>query len=478
MKHFKIALVEAAPKSTHLLGRAYLPRLGMSTIGAILKSRGYKCDLWFKPMSAEEEQRLQQYDIVGISSLTCTIPDAYRLADYLKQTSSFVVMGGPHVTFMPEEALDHCDYVVMGEGDVTFADLIVALGNGEPPDAIPGLVYGIPGDRIHYTGPSEIVEYPSLPSPDFTLSPQLDAGRIPPVVATSRGCPHSCSFCSVTPVFGRRYRFKRNEQVIAELRPILDRSVCFSDDNLCGNTERTKSLLRDMIAQNAVPLRWSGQMCVRTACDNELLELMHETRCRIMYVGIESIPPGALNSYSNSHEADDIRRCVDGLHDHDIGIHGMFMVGSKDGAETVREIVDYAVDTDMDTIQICSLTPFPGTKSCEKVNGHLLHRIWDFYDGIHVVVEPEDCSAYDMQMAIVDGMKRFYSVARVVTSFRHGRGWRLRYRAHGYQLIRKWERENARYIRYLRRNYCQRSLGSEQTVHRIRRPEPTPMAVS
>lgn len=455
MNHFKIALVEATSRSTHVYSRTYLPRVGIATLGAILNNIGYACDLWFKPMSFEEEEQLRQYDIVGIGSLSCTISDAYRLADSLRKNSTIVVMGGPHVTFMPEEALDHCDYVVIGEGDSTFPGLIAALEKKKSLKNIPGLAYRLSGGDIHYTGPADVVDYANLPSPDFSLSPQVKPGEIPPIIATSRGCPHNCSFCSVTAVFGRRYRFKRNEQVIAELRPILNHSICFGDDNFCANQKRTKSLLRHMIAENAVPLRWSGQMCVESAFDNELLSLMQETRCRIVYVGIESVNPDTLKKYGKVHKVDAIRRCVDNLHQHNIGIHGMFVVNSNDRIETVQEIADYAIATDIDTIQIFSLTPFPGTASYEENKNDLLHQEWDIYDGMHVVVEPRECSAYNMQMAIVHEMKRFYSIRRTVSAFRRGRGWRVRYRAGGHYLMRRWVKENAEYIERLRTGYYQ-----------------------
>ena len=453
MKRPRVALVEASSSSTHVYSRTYLPRVGIPTLGAILKSLGYECDLWFQSMSAVKEEQLRQYDIVGIGSLTNTVPEAYRLADSCKRTGTIVVMGGPHVTFMPEEALVHCDYVVIGEGDVTFPALVAALAKGESPDAIPGLAYRLPGGDIHYTGPADAVDYANLPSPDFSLSPQVRPGRTPPIVVTSRGCPHNCTFCSVTAVFGRRYRFKQNEQVIAELRPVLNRSVCFGDDNFCAHPTRAKSLLRDMIAQNAVPLRWAGEMCVGDASDEELLSLMQETRCRIMYVGIESVDPETLKKFGKAHEVEAIGRCIENLHNHNIGIHGMFVVGMDDNVETVREIVDYAIATDIDTIQICPLTPLPGTAVYEEFRGRLLHREWGDFDGMHMVVEPRRCSVYDLQMAIVREMQRFYSLKRVVGAHRRGRGWRVKYRTGGHYLIRRWIRENADYIERLRTGF-------------------------
>lgn len=445
----RIALVETASSSTHVYSRTYLPRVGIATIGAVLKGRGYECGLWFQAISPVGIEQLLSYDLVGIGALSNTVAEGYRLADCLKERGKTVVMGGTHVSFMPEEALEHCDYVVTGEGDVSFPALVESLSSGESPETIPGLAFKRADGAVHLTGPAAPVDFASLPSPDFSLSPQIDPDDIPPIIVTSRGCPHDCVFCSVTTTFGRQYRFKNTGQVIDELRPVLHRSVCFGDDNFCASPPRTKALLREMLAQKAVPLRWAGEMCVGAAKDGELLDLMQATRCRIMYVGIESVDAGTLKAYGKAHNLDGVGHCVERLHAHDIGIHGMFVVGPDDPPGMARRIVDYAIANDLDTIQIMSLTPFPGTRCYESYEERLLHRDWRYYDGIHVVARPLHCSAREMQLEIIHQMQRFYSLRGLVRAWAPGRGWRLKYRAGGYVLARRWERENKVYLERL-----------------------------
>ncbi len=453
MPNLKVALVEAISKATHVYSRTYLPRAGVATLGAVLKNLGYSCEIFIHLLSAEEETQLEKYDVVGIGSLSSTIDEAYLLADRLRSKKITVVMGGPHVTFMPEEALAHCDFAVLGEGERSLPELLSAIENKRSLESVKGIVFKRPDGSIHYTGPSDFVDYKSLPSPDFTLSQHVTFENIPPIITTSRGCPHDCSFCSVTSVFGRKYRFKDKEQVISELQAVKHRSVCFGDDNFCANSVRTKKLLRAMIEADAVPLRWSGQMCVEAASDKELLGLMKETRCRIVYVGIESVDPETLKKYGKAHQVDAIKRCVDNLHEHGIGIHGMFVVDSCDKPEAARNIVDYAIKTDIDTIQIFSVTPFPGTRSFTENKKNIIHQQWRKYDGMHVIVKPEKCSAYDMQMAIVDQMNRFYSIRRVLTAYRKNRGWRLKYRLGGHILMQRWVKENKIYIESLRSGF-------------------------
>ncbi|MFP3981422.1 MAG: hypothetical protein ACLFUY_08515 [Desulfobacterales bacterium] len=153
-----------------------------------------------------------------------------------------------------------------------------------------------------------------------------------------------------------------------------------------------------------------------------------------------------MKKYGKSHQVDAVGQCVEKLHSHGIGIHGMFVVDTDDTPDTAMRIVDYAIETDIDTIQIFSLTPFPGTRAFEENKDRILHRRWNYYDGMHVVVEPRHTSADEMQRAIIDQMKRFYSLKRGLTAYRPHRGWRMKYRLGGYVLLKRWEKENQDYL--------------------------------
>ncbi len=335
-----------------------------------------------------------------------------------------VVMGGPHVTFRVEEALDHCDYVVLGEGEATFSALVAALADGRSPQGIPGLGFRLSSGEVHRSAPPPSVDYAQLPSPDFSLCPHME--KPPPIVVTSRGCPNNCTFCTVRAMFGGQYRFKKNTQVIAELHPILDKSVFFGDDNFCAVPERTNQLLKEMMAHEAVPLRWSTQICVDDASDSRVLDLMQRTRCCLVYVGIESIDPSTLRKFRKTHNVDSIGRCIENLHKHNIDVHGMFVVHPDDVPADIDRMAEFAIEASLDRFQICVLTPFPGTHAYEEWQSRIMHHDWQYYDGLHVVVRPSRCSAYEMQMAAYRAMERFYSPKRVVESHRRNRFWRLK----------------------------------------------------
>jgi len=450
VKVSRIALVEAASPLTHVYSRVILPRVGIPTIAAIMTKLGYRTDVFFQSERRVTAEELRGYDIVGIGTLTNTAPAAYELADAVRGSAT-VVMGGPHPTFMPEEALAHADYVVLVEGEDTFPALVRVLESGGDRAGVNGIAYRNGTGEVHKTPPAARVDYASLPSPDFTLARRNGRSGIPPIVVTSRGCPHDCCFCSVTSLYGRRYRFKSTEQVLSEVRPVVRRSVNVGDDNFCANPGRAKELLREMIARDLVPKRWSCQCTVGAASDDELLELMRRTRCRMAYIGIESVRPETLAAFGKAHEVEAIAGSIENFHRHDIGVHGMFVVSMDDPVDTPHQIVDYALRHDIDTIQVFALTPFPGTPSFRQLEGRLLHREWQYFDGMHVVVRPSTCTPYELQVSLIGALNRFYSLGHALSSYRRRRGWRVKYRLGGHFNMRRLTRENRGYVERLRR---------------------------
>ncbi len=153
---------------------------------------------------------VEGFSIVGISTITSTAARAYKLADSLRAKGKTVIMGGPHVTFMPDEALMHADYVVRGEGEEALVELLAALeGNGALED-IKGLSYKTATGNAHNPARDFIADLDRHPAPDFSLVHGWTSKSVIPI-ATSRGCPFACSFCSVIQMFGRKYRFKSVE---------------------------------------------------------------------------------------------------------------------------------------------------------------------------------------------------------------------------------------------------------------------------
>lgn len=453
MKIKSIALVETKAVKTHVFSRVYLPRMGLPFLSGLMKSLGYEVETFFQEKAPVDIDHLCGFDLVGISSLTSTVNEAYRLGSLLKGRGKLVIMGGPHVSAMAEEALRHCDYVVRGEGEATFAEMVAKMNGGGDLSDVPGISYLRDGVLVQNPSSVTKVDMEEMPQADFSSCKAFKGPEeYPAQLMFSRGCPFDCSFCSVTTTFGRKYRYKTKEQLIAEMAPMLGRTINFIDDNFAANPRRTKDLLKTMIALNKVPRRYSCQLRIDAARDEELLDLLKRTNCRIAYIGMESINPETLKAYDKGQTVEEIVASIKGFKRHNIGIHGMFVLGGDhDTPQTIRDTTDFAIEAGLDTIQLCALTPFPGTAVHGQMvaEKRILHQDWDHYDGLHCVIRPTRMTPYELQNGIIEEMRRFYTLPRAFKINLQKR-WRFKYRIGGRYLVNRWKSENAAYFDYLK----------------------------
>jgi radical SAM superfamily enzyme YgiQ (UPF0313 family) len=456
----RIAMIEPQNDHLHIFSKFELPRLGSVLLATILRRSGKEATAYF--MKAEDVLAHNiRADLVGISTITPTATSSYRIADTFRERRIPVVMGGPHATFLPEEALKHADYVIAGEGETALPRLVGALdGDGDLAD-VPGLSWVQNGALRQNPPAAPVGDLDALPFADFSL---LDSGKGKGVtkgivrsllpMQTSRGCPFDCTFCSVTQMFGQRPRARSRQSVIEELSHYdpARRSPFFYDDNFILNRARTKDLLREMIARK-LGFKWTTQVRADIAKDPELLDLMVEAGCFALYIGFESVNTEALKEMKKNISIEEMETAIGELRRRRIHVHGMFVLGfDSDTPKSVRSTVSFAISEKIDSAQFLILTPFPGTELYRSLEseGRILDHCWDTFDGHHVKFRPIGFSPWELQKAQIDAHARFYSPAQIAQRLARGRRVGFIIGMYANALNRRWKRQESAYIRALK----------------------------
>jgi len=411
----KIVGIEPKNFKTHVFSTFKLPRLAMPLLGTILKNKGYKVKIFLEEWAPINENAIKEADVVMISTITPTANRAYKLADYYKKKyKKLIIMGGPHVSFLPEEALLHADFVIRGEGEKALLKLIENIERGSNDlSSIPNLSYKKDGKFYHNPLDENFVDLDSLPIPDFTLVEGYnpDSLKIYPI-STSRGCPYNCTFCAVVSMFGRKYRFRSEDLVIEEIKNLKKvEHIFFYDDNFAADKERAKILLEKMIKINFKGT-WSTQVRIDIYKDEELLKLMQKSNCSTLYIGFESINPETLKLYKKGITPAQIEEGIKILHKYNIKVHGMFVIGADtDTRESILATLDFSKKMKIDSVQFLILTPVPGSRIFQEFlnEGRIFTTTWEYYDGHHVVFYPQNMSPFELQELAFKLFKGFYS---------------------------------------------------------------------
>ncbi len=418
----KIVFIEPRACEANVYSKISMPLLGPVYLGTILKNRGHEVEIYNENILAPDYSNLDA-DLIGISILTSTAERGYEIAKKFPREK--VIMGGVHASLLPGEALEFARQVVVGEAE----DVIIDVVEGRRSEPI------VQGKAVE--------DLDALPIPDFSL---IKGYRMPSLVipiSTSRGCPFDCSFCSVTKMFGRKYRFRSAENTIAEMRSRDTKSFFFCDDNFTANPERTRQLLNLMIKNKF--RKWLCQVRCDVAKDKGLLDLMAQAGCGVVCVGFESVNPKTLVAYQKRQTLAEIVNAIRSFHKRHIKIHGMFVLGGEDdNRNSIWETVKFAIKERIDTLQMMILTPFPGTKVYEDLEAgkRIFTKDWRFYDGQHVVFKPNLLSARDLQLNVMKAYGKFYSLYRSFFLLLKLRLRNATFRFMGYLILKEWRRRN------------------------------------
>jgi len=402
------------------------PLLGCLTMATMLNQRGHDVKVYSENLTGsvldddKSFAELMDSHFVGVTALTASVGRAYEIAQRLKRNgfNGRLVIGGPHVSFLPDEALQYFPCVVCGEGETVIIPLVEG---GERPE---GIIAARP-----------VGDLDTLPTPDLSLihrSDQLwktclwkENYEVP--LATSRGCPHDCKYCTVTQMYGRRCRMRSVDKVFQDVMFYYDRgyrAFFFYDDNFAADRSRTRRLL-EMI--KPLGIRWDAQARIdfpwidpasRSTVDERLMGAVGDSGVNVIYVGYETIDDNTATEWNKGYKGAGplVQRMEEDtriLHDHGVWVHGMFVIGPHHDLATYEAIVDFSNRNGIDSIQISVLTPFPGTQIMTEMQDDLIFTDypddWKYYDGAHLTFHHKKAGNKAIHEAMVKYHKQYYN---------------------------------------------------------------------
>ena len=323
-------------------------------------------------------------DLIGITVMTPQAVRAYEIADEFRSQGKRVVLGGFHVSHLPEEALNHADAVVIGEGDRIWKEVIKDFRGSRL-------------KKIYKDNELVSLSEIKIPRRNFVKGKGY---LFTNTIQTTRGCPFQCEFCSVSSFFGRSYRTRPIPLVMEELEKLREESIFLFlvDDNLVGNRPYAKALFQEMAF---LKFKWASHAPLDFANDEELLQLASQSGCMALFVGFESLIQENLSMMGKKTVLGvSPTEAVKKFHDHGVGILASFILGyDHDTPDTFEKVLDFCHTTKMDGALFPILTPYPGTLLRERLKreGRILTDKWDLYDMEHVTFIPKRMSSERLQ---------------------------------------------------------------------------------
>jgi len=323
-------------------------------------------------------------DLIGITVMTPHAIRAYQIADEFRKKGKKVVLGGFHVSFLPEEALDHANAVVLGEGDRIYKEVIKDFRESRL-------------KRVYQDDQPVSLSEIKVPRRDLVKGKGY---LFTNTIQTTRGCPFQCEFCSVSSFFGRSYRNRPIHLVLEELKELRRESIFLFivDDNLVGNRPYARTLFQEMAP---LQFKWASHAPLSFVNDAELLKLASQSGCVALFIGFESLSPENLSLMEKSANLGiSPIEAVKKFHDHGIGILASFILGyDHDTPDTFQRILEFCHKAKIDGALFPILTPYPGTHLRERLKreGRILTDQWDLYDMEHVTFIPRRMSPEQLQ---------------------------------------------------------------------------------
>jgi radical SAM superfamily enzyme YgiQ (UPF0313 family) len=344
-----------------------------------------------------------EFDVVAISSFSAQIKEAYELADRYRAAGTKVILGGLHVTALPQEAKQHADSVALGEGEIAWPRVLADLERGKLAP-----IYDARGENF---------DLQNAPMPRFELLDVDSYNRL--TVQTQRGCPFRCEFCAASIRISPTYKTKPVGNIIAEIQRIKEiwakPFIEFADDNTFVNKKHSKALMRALAAED---VRWFTETDISVAEDDELLGLMRDSGCAQILIGFESESLAGLDGLEQktnwkAKQLNCYLEAIRRIQDHGITVNGCFILGlDGTGPESFESIWDFVRTSGLYEIQVTVQTAFPGTPLYERLRreGRLLREeAWELCTLFDVNFRPTHMNVAELEAGLRNLMGRLYS---------------------------------------------------------------------
>src|SRR6476620_513514 len=418
MRHRVIHLINPKTHSlttrTLYLNRAlYSPLAGLLAVAACIPRDQYEVVLTDENIETIDFDL--KADLIGISAMTCYVNRGYEIADAFRERGVPGVMGGVHPSFMPQEALRHCDAVVIGEVELVLSKLLDDLERG----AMRGTYKS---DRLHSMVDMPMVRYDLMKKNRYVNTT---------FVQTSRGCHQGCTFCAEPLMNGLKFRYRPVDEVMREVDNCGSRTISINDADFFGTPERPKQVMRALKGRG---VHWQAGVTSKLAQDDRMLELAAESGCTLLSIGFESISRKTLESvHKHVNRPETFVALVEKVHSFGIMVFGLFMFGfDGDDTSVFGETARFNISAGYDACAYSVLTPYPGTLTWYELRkaGRIVSFDWEKYDQANVVYRPARMSGDELRLGQTEAYETFYapgSMARrlPIRGSRHRLQWAI-----------------------------------------------------
>ena len=348
-------------------------------------------------------------DLVAMTVITGTARRAYELSEQFQQRNIPVVLGGPHVTLVPDEAQQHANAICVGYAEETWPQLLHDFAKGEM-------------QAIYKQRPDMSLGWDAFPKRELMNKRNFLTQA---VFEATRSCMHDCEFCVAPAAWGRKQYQRPIDWIIEDIKQVGQKKIIFIDLNIISDKQYAKELFRRLIPLN---IKWFGLSTVLLAHDEELKELLARSGCKGLLLGLETVSEQSLKDAKKRFNASvGYKEIIKDLHKLGISIQGCFVFGlDHDTPDVFDTTVEFAIDAGIDLPRFAILTPFPGTPIYNSMmtQGRILTHDWELYDGQHVVFQPRNMSVQELAVGHEEAWKKVYRWSSIAKRLWHARNFR------------------------------------------------------